>query len=109
MAGGPFKTNAPLVVDANAELPASVALEGLETVAGQSGQVLQRSGGLKSIEFEAGGSLEAGEGLHRFTGSEIPSPLVAIAEDHGFSLALVTSYVKRNDGVVVAIPMWAAG
>ena len=38
---GPFETNPPLVVDTDAVLAFTVALKGFETIARQSGQILE--------------------------------------------------------------------
>ena len=46
----PSETNPPLVVDADRVLPGSVALERLESIAGQSSKIGQRRRGLETVE-----------------------------------------------------------
>jgi hypothetical protein len=84
----PVKTNAPLIVDPNAELTAALAFQGLQTVAGQGREVSDADCGLQAIEFQSGPSLDSGEGLHAFATGEIPGPLVAVTEYHNFFLRM---------------------
>jgi hypothetical protein len=46
----PLETDAPLTIDANAVLPFSITLNGLEVIAGRRSQVDQASGSIEVIE-----------------------------------------------------------
>ena len=50
--GGPRKSDAPLVVHANAVLALSVTLQRFETVAGQRSDVLKDVGRFEAIELQ---------------------------------------------------------
>lgn len=93
---GPFEANAPLVVDADTELPFPIASQRFEAIARQSGQIADRSGGLQAVELEARGTLDRRERLHSLAGSELSGALVPIADDHGLMIRFVTCYDKRN-------------
>jgi hypothetical protein len=60
---GPLEANPPLIVDADAVLAFAISGQRLKTVAGQSGQVLKRNGGLQTVQLEARGALDSGEPL----------------------------------------------
>jgi hypothetical protein len=47
----PAKTDAELIIDANAPLTGPVALQGLETIAGRSTQVVDSPGKIELLEF----------------------------------------------------------
>jgi hypothetical protein len=47
----PFKTNPPLIVDADAVLSFPITGQGLKTIAGQSAEILQASGRSKRSSF----------------------------------------------------------
>ena len=49
--GGPGKTNAELLVDANTELAASIAFQGLEVVPRRHAKGVQRDRGIELIEL----------------------------------------------------------
>jgi hypothetical protein len=66
-----------LVVDPNAVLALSVALQGLEAVAGQRRQILQREGGLDTVQLEPSRPFNARQRLDSFPGGEISGPLVS--------------------------------
>lgn len=50
----PCEANAPLVVDADAVLPASVALERFKAIPGRDAQVVQADGCVEHIQFAQG-------------------------------------------------------
>jgi hypothetical protein len=50
----PFETNAPLIVDANAVLPLSAALQCLKAISGKERKILERAPRFKLIELEFG-------------------------------------------------------
>jgi hypothetical protein len=58
---GPCETNPPLIVDADAVLSFSFALERLKPIARQSGEVGERNRSIQAIEFETGCPLKSGE------------------------------------------------
>ena len=95
----PLKTNPPLVIDADAVLALTVSEQNFKPVAGQNGKVSEHRGGLKTIQLEASGAFDSGEGLDPFSGSEVPGPLVAIAGDHSSSIRLL--YALRTAYFVV--------
>ena len=78
----PLKTNPPLIVNADAVLAFAVSSQRLEMIARQGGQVLQRNGGLQTIQLEARGAFDAEERFDSLALSEVPGPLVPIADDH---------------------------
>jgi hypothetical protein len=78
----PLKADPPLVVDANAVLALSVALHGLEAVAGQCCQILQCVGGLDPVQRETGGPFKARQRLDSFPGGDISRSPVSITDDH---------------------------
>jgi len=78
----PSETNPPLVVDADRVLPGSVALERLESIAGQSSKIGQRRRGLETVEPNFGLSRETGKLAHRLARSEPRCEPVAKAYDH---------------------------
>src|SRR5437867_10418629 len=77
----PLKTDAPLIVDADAVLPLPIALQRFEPVAGQRRQVMEDVRRFKAIEFEPSGSLDARECFHPLAGREIRRSLIAVADD----------------------------
>jgi hypothetical protein len=78
----PLKANPPLIVDADAVLAFAISGQRLKTVAGQGGQILQRNGGLQAVQLEACGAFDAGERFDSLALSEVPGPLVPVADDH---------------------------
>ena len=54
----PAKADSPLVVDPDAELPASIAAELLEPVAGRHAEVVQILGAIENLQLSLGLRLE---------------------------------------------------
>src|SRR5262245_34736536 len=79
---GPLEADPPLVIDADAVLPLAVSGQRFKTVTGQRGEVLQRNGGFQTVQFEARGSFDAGEGFDSFAVGEVSGPLVPVADYH---------------------------
>jgi hypothetical protein len=82
VASRPFKTNAPLVIDADAKLALSVASKDFQAVAPQGSQVLKRLGGIQGLKsffgllsegLKSGNSLATGKAL---------GPPVSVASDY---------------------------
>src|SRR5713226_2136684 len=78
----PLEANPPLIVNANAVLALAITAQSFEAIAGQSGQVSKRGGGLETIELQARGTLEARKSLDAFAGGEVSGPTVPIADNH---------------------------
>src|SRR5687768_15728635 len=78
----PLKTDAPLIVDADAVLPLPVALQRFEPVAGQRRQIMKDVRGLQAIELEPRGPLDARERFHALAGREVSRSLIAVTDDH---------------------------
>ncbi len=47
----PTKTDAPLVVDANAVLPLTITLQRLQAIAGRNSQIIEYSGAMEIEQF----------------------------------------------------------
>src|SRR5260221_486837 len=77
-----LKTDAPLIVDADAVLPLPIGLQRLESVAGQRRQIMKNVSGFKAIELEPRGPLDARERFHTLAGGEVSRSLIAVADDH---------------------------
>src|SRR5438105_4659179 len=93
----PLKTDAPLIVDADAVLAFPITLQRFEPVAGQRRQIMQDVGGFKAIELEPSRPLDARERFHALAGREISCSLIAIADDHRHRLChTIMRYVMRN-------------
>ena len=90
------------MVDADAVLALPSAFEFLEAIARQSRQVGEICRCLQAIQFQTRGPLEARESLYALASREAAGSLVATADDHDKSIAVVMRYVKRNYG-------WAGG
>lgn len=93
---GPLEAYAPLIVDAYAVLALAVAMQRFKTVAGQRGKVCERRGRLQTVQLQARGTFDSGEGLDALSARELSGPLIPIADDHFQKLAGVTRYVKRT-------------
>src|SRR6266850_1896623 len=78
----PLKTDAPLIVDADAVLPLSIALQRLKPVAGQRRQIMKDVRGFKTIELEPSGPLDARERFHALAGREVSRSVIAVTDDH---------------------------
>jgi hypothetical protein len=79
---GPLEADPPLIIDANAVLTLSITLQGFESVARQSAQILELDRGFQPIQLESGGALNSRERFDPLTGCEISGPLVPVADDH---------------------------
>src|SRR5262245_5940530 len=79
---GPLKAYSPLIVDANAVLPFAISSQSFKPIAWQGSQVLQRNGGLQTIQFEARGAFEAVERFDSLALSKVPGSLIPVADDH---------------------------
>ena len=78
----PLETDPPLIVNANAVLSLSIALQCLETVTGQRRKVMQRYDCFHTIQFHPGSLFQSGERLDPLAAGEIARTLVAIADNH---------------------------
>src|SRR6267378_3732528 len=78
----PLKTDAPLIVDADAVLPLAIALQRFEPVARQRREIMKDVRSFKAIELEPSRSLDARECFHPLAGREIRRSLIAVADDH---------------------------
>lgn len=99
----PTKAEAPLVVDANAVLPATVALEGFQAIAGRQTHDVESIGGIELQEFSSGGTLNVGWQVTRSRAAkEFFSLGVGEALEHGSKpdrsrpRRKSISYAKRN-------------
>jgi hypothetical protein len=79
----PFETNPPLVIDADAELALSIALERFQPVAGQGGKVFQTCRDLQAVEPNFGLSPETGKLPNVLTTGKTFSSSVPVTQDHG--------------------------
>src|SRR5229473_968064 len=80
-AARPLEANPPLIVNADAVLALAIADQGFEAIAGQSGNVSERCGGLETVELQARGALKTRKGLDAFARGEISGPAVPIADN----------------------------
>jgi hypothetical protein len=78
----PFETNPPLVINADAVLALSAALEGLQSVAGQGGKVFQAPRSVQPVEPDFSLSPEAREFPNVPTTSKAFGFSVAVIHDH---------------------------
>lgn len=76
-AGGPFETDAPLVVDADAPLAAAVATEGFEAVGGEGSEVIEGGGGVEDFEAAPSLALDGLEGAVGRAGGDALGSFVA--------------------------------
>jgi hypothetical protein len=90
---GPFKTDPPLIVDADAVLTSSMAPERFETISGKDRQILQGSRGVELIQFQFRFSGKTRKGLDEFTAREIPCASIPEAHDDGRNLSAFVRYV----------------
>src|SRR4051812_29483815 len=75
----PFKTDAPLIVDADAVLPLPIALQRFEPVARQRRQIMKDVRRFETIELEPSRPLDARKGFHALAGREVSRSLIAVA------------------------------
>jgi hypothetical protein len=68
----PDETNPPSLVDADAELPGPVCLEGLESISRRHAEIDERRNRVELDEFAARSALEAGEFADKLV---IPTPV----------------------------------
>jgi len=78
----PLKTDAPLIVDPDAVLPFSIALQRFEPIAGQRRQIMEDVRRLEAIELEPSRALDARECFHALARREVSRSLIAVADDH---------------------------
>ena len=76
----PFKTDPPLIVNADALLALAISDQRFEAVAWQCGEIAQRCDRLHSIELETRRPFKARKRLYVFSGSEVSGPVVPIAD-----------------------------
>ena len=93
---GPFETNPPLVVDADAVLALAIVFEGLETVSRQGSEVADGGCRFEAVEFQAGGPLNAGEVSYAPASGKSSSAFIPETQDHRMIVGINTRYVKRN-------------
>ncbi len=91
---GPFKANAPLVIDADAILPGTVALELLESVPRDHLQILQRIGIIQVQQFAAGRALDI---RGKFSGELTPEDLFGLLGCKGFDHSGI---ISSGDNIV---------
>ena len=78
----PFKTNSPLIVDANAVLALAGALECLEPVAADGSEVFEVRRRFQTVKSDFRLSGKAGEFLDVLASREALGLIVSIADDH---------------------------
>lgn len=94
---GPLEPDPPSVVDSNAVLASAVTLERFETIAGQGSQVLKGYRCFKSVELEPCGFFDARKSPDPYSGGEICSTFVAIADDHNpFRIIHYVKHIHRH-------------
>ena len=92
----PAKTESPLIVDANAVLPCSIAGQFLQAIAWGNSQVFQRIGGIEQRQFTKRGALEfTGEFFDAFAPKETFGVLVRESPYHDVIIAPRVNNVKR--------------
>lgn len=94
----PFETNAPLLVDADAELSGAAALQGFQPVAAQRTQLVQTDCRIEYFEPPIGLAREALKLSDETAFDKGRGPLVPIAQDHCRSLVFL-----RNTSIVQII------
>lgn len=91
----PLETNSPLVVDADAVLPGTVAPQRFQAVARQAAQVAYTCGGGKDFEPLVCLPANARESCHPLARCELCRPLIPQAHYHTSDLPAFTHDVKR--------------
>ena len=89
-----LKADPPLIIDSNAVLTLSVALQGFKSVAGQGTNVLKLSCRFQAIQLEPGSAFNSRERFNPLTGCEFSGPLVPVADDH--TSGITDRYVLRQ-------------
>jgi hypothetical protein len=92
----PLEADSPLVANANAVLPISIASEGLETISRQGGEISQRRCGFQTVQLDTSRALDAGKRLDPVPESEGSRALVPIAEDHVTRIAYAIDIMKMR-------------
>jgi len=82
----PDKADSPLIVDANAVSPLTVAMKSLQAVAGRRGQIAQFGGGIQLPQFPLSDPLEGPKPLDVFPSVELLGFLRAKRTDHSLSV-----------------------
>jgi hypothetical protein len=93
---GPFKANPPLVIDADAVLAPSVALEGFQPIAGQGRKVFQARRYFQPVQTDFRLSPETGKFPNVLPIGETFGFSVSVTHDHQKSLAVIMVYVKHK-------------
>jgi hypothetical protein len=78
----PLKTDPPLLVDADAVLPLTIAGQGFETISGQGGKVLERLSLFPAGRASGAPCRSMPESALPVSGGEVSGALVPIADDH---------------------------
>src|SRR5215467_12869062 len=79
---GPLEADPPLVIDANAVLSLSVALQRFEPVVRQCTEIPKLDSCFQAIQFESCGALNSRERFDPLTSCKISGPRVSVADDH---------------------------
>ena len=87
IAVAPNEAHAEPVVDSNAVLTTAVALESLQPVAREDGQVLQAMGGVQLPQFPLCHSCDASESPRHFPGQQTFGVLVPERPNHPCSIS----------------------
>ena len=90
----PFKTDPPLVIDADAVLPITISGQCFKTIAGQDGKILQHGRCFQAVEFQARRALDSRERFHPFPSREVSGALVSVADDQ--STRILFTYALRQ-------------
>jgi hypothetical protein len=85
---GPFKANAPLLVNANGPLSSPVAFESFQPIAGQSSQIGQRDGSVQNFEAFPALLIEPLKRTNKLAICEFPRARIAVAQDHAIILTI---------------------
>jgi hypothetical protein len=99
LAGLETKTDAPLVIDANAPLPGAVARKFFQTIAGRHTQEIQRHRGVKLLQLANGDALDGDESRHTQTTEQAFGVGAAKTRNHRKSATAPVISVKRHDGI----------
>jgi hypothetical protein len=78
----PFKTNTPLVVDADAVLSFTITLQCFKTITRQRGEISKLGGRFQTVKFQTGSAVKARKRADSLTGCEVSCPLVPVADNY---------------------------
>ena len=103
----PLKTDPPLIIDSNAELPLTIAGQRFKVIAGQDDKVPQGCRSLQTVQLQACRSFDSGQRFHPFPSGEISGALVPITGDHTqqYRPLCITSSVTNSE--LTRIRDWA--